>query len=44
MGVEAFHPCRAQLTFTVQGLAEQRFEFGAFDPVFGFLCHHITCL
>src|SRR5271170_7161013 len=44
MGLKAFHPCRAQLAVTIQGVAEQRFEFGAFEPVFGFVWHQITCL
>ena len=42
MGFKAFLANRAQLTF--QGVREQRFELGAFDPVFCFTCHQITCL
>src|SRR5271168_2086170 len=34
----------AQLAVVVHGLAEQRVELGAFDPVFCFTWHQITCL
>jgi hypothetical protein len=42
--LKALFPGAAELAVSIHGLAEQRFEFGAFDPVFGFVWHHITCL
>src|SRR5712675_154722 len=44
MGVETLLPRRTQPPITIQGVREQRFELGAFDPVFCFTWHQITCL
>src|ERR1700722_5594844 len=44
MSVEALLSGGGQLALPIHGLAEQRLELGAFDPVFCFIWHQITCL